>query len=214
MIVTRGGIIKKTPFSEYSNIRQNGLRAVNLREDDELISVMETDGEKDIIVGTRDGMSIIFREGDVRPMGRVSTGVRAIKLRPGDEVVSACICERDRQVLVITEKGYGKRTNAAEYRLQTRGGIGLKSMNITEKTGKMCGLLIVDGTEDIMLINDAGVVIRMSVDEISLIGRSTQGVRVMRVDEDTKVVCVAKIVESEEDESAEPEGCGCAPQGE
>lgn len=214
VIVTRGGIIKKTPFSEYSNIRQNGLRAVNLREDDELISVMETDGEKDIIVGTRDGMSIIFREGDVRPMGRVSTGVRAIKLRPGDEVVSACICERDRQVLVITEKGYGKRTNAAEYRLQTRGGIGLKSMNITEKTGKMCGLLIVDGTEDIMLINDAGVVIRMSVDEISLIGRSTQGVRVMRVDEDTKVVCVAKIVESEEDESAEPEGCGCAPQGE
>lgn len=214
VIVTRGGIIKKTPFSEYSNIRQNGLRAVNLREDDELISVMETDGEKDIIVGTRDGMSIIFREGDVRPMGRVSTGVRAIKLRPGDEVVSACICERDRQVLVITEKGYGKRTNAAEYRLQTRGGIGLKSMNITEKTGKMCGLLIVDGTEDIMLINDAGVVIRMSVDEISLIGRSTQGVRAMRVDEDTKVVCVAKIVESEEDESAEPEGCGCAPQGE
>ena len=214
VIVTRGGIIKKTPFSEYSNIRQNGLRAVNLREDDELISVMATDGEKDIIVGTRDGMSIIFREGDVRPMGRVSTGVRAIKLRPGDEVVSACICERDRQVLVITEKGYGKRTNAAEYRLQTRGGIGLKSMNITEKTGKMCGLLIVDGTEDIMLINDAGVVIRMSVDEISLIGRSTQGVRVMRVDEDTKVVCVAKIVESEEDESAEPEGCGCAPQGE
>ena len=214
VIVTRGGIIKKTPFSEYSNIRQNGLRAVNLREDDELISVMETDGEKDIIVGTRDGMSIIFREGDVRPMGRVSTGVRAIKLRPGDEVVSACICERDRQVLVITEKGYGKRTNAAEYRLQTRGGIGIKSMNITEKTGKMCGLLIVDGTEDIMLINDAGVVIRMSVDEISLIGRSTQGVRVMRVDEDTKVVCVAKIVESEEDESAEPEGCGCAPQGE
>ncbi|CAK7052515.1 MAG: DNA gyrase subunit A [Desulfovibrio sp.] len=214
VIVTRGGIIKKTPFSEYSNIRQNGLKAVNLREDDELISVMETDGSKDIIVGTRDGMSIIFSEENVRPMGRVSTGVRAIKLRPGDEVVSACICEKEQQVLVITEKGYGKRTNAAEYRLQTRGGIGLKSMNITEKTGKMCGLLIVDGTEDIMLINDAGIVIRMSVDEISLIGRSTQGVRVMRVDEDTKVVCVAKIVESEDDETEDPEGCGCAADGE
>ncbi|WP_066685798.1 DNA gyrase subunit A [Christensenella intestinihominis] len=214
VIVTKGGIIKKTPFSEYSNIRQNGLKAVNLREDDELISVMETDGSKDIIVGTRDGMSIIFSEENVRPMGRVSTGVRAIKLRPGDEVVSACICEKEQQVLVITEKGYGKRTNAAEYRLQTRGGIGLKSMNITEKTGKMCGLLIVDGTEDIMLINDAGIVIRMSVDEISLIGRSTQGVRVMRVDEDTKVVCVAKIVESEDDETEDPEGCGCAADGE
>ncbi len=206
VIVTKGGIIKKTPFGEYSNIRQNGLKAVNLREGDELISVMETDGTKDIIVGTRDGMSIIFSEDDVRPMGRVSTGVRAMKLRPGDEVVSACICEKDKQVLVITENGYGKRTEAVEYRLQSRGGIGLKSMNITEKTGKMCGLLIVDGTEDIMLISDAGVVIRMSVEEISLIGRSTQGVRVMRLGEDTKVVCVAKIVESEEDESAEPDG--------
>ena len=214
VIVTKGGIIKKTPFGEYSNIRQNGLKAVNLREGDELISVMETDGTKDIIVGTRDGMSIIFSEDDVRPMGRVSTGVRAMKLRPGDEVVSACICEKDKQVLVITENGYGKRTEAVEYRLQSRGGIGLKSMNITEKTGKMCGLLIVDGTEDIMLISDAGVVIRMNVEEISLIGRSTQGVRVMRLGEDTKVVCVAKIVESEEDESAEPDGCGCVPEKE
>jgi DNA gyrase subunit A len=205
VIVTKGGTIKKTPFTEYSNIRQNGLKAVNLREDDELISVMETDGTKEIIVGTRDGMSIIFPEEDVRPMGRVSTGVRAIKLRDGDEVVAACIAEKDKQVLVITENGYGKRTEATEYRLQSRGGIGLKSMNITEKTGKMCGLLIVDGSEEIMLINDAGVVIRMSVEEISLIGRSTQGVRLMRVDDNTKVVCVAKIVESEEEEEKQIE---------
>lgn len=213
VIVTKGGVIKKTPFSEYSNIRQNGLKAVNLREGDELISVMETDGDKRIIVGTRDGMSIIFSEDDVRPMGRVSTGVRAIRLRPGDEVVAACIAEKDKQVLVITEKGYGKRTEASEYRLQSRGGIGLKSMNITDKTGKMCGLLIVDGSEEIMLINDAGVVIRMSVDEISVIGRSTQGVRLMRVGDDTKVVCVTKFVENEYDEE-DPEGCGCAPEGE
>ncbi|MEG0257732.1 MAG: DNA gyrase subunit A, partial [Christensenella sp.] len=199
VIVTKGGVIKKTPFSEYANIRQNGLRAVNLREDDELISVMETDGTKSIIIGTRDGMAIIFSEEDVRPMGRVSTGVRGIRLREGDEVVDACIAQKEKQVLVITENGYGKRTNVEEYRLQTRGGIGLKSMNITDKTGKMCGLKIVDGTEDIMLINDAGIVIRMSVEGISLIGRSTQGVRVMRVDDDTKVVCVAKIMESEED---------------
>ncbi|MEG0594562.1 MAG: DNA gyrase subunit A, partial [Christensenella sp.] len=198
VIVTKGGVIKKTPFSEYANIRQNGLRAVNLREDDELISVMETDGTKSIIIGTRDGMAIIFSEEDVRPMGRVSTGVRGIRLREGDEVVDACIAQKEKQVLVITENGYGKRTNVEEYRLQTRGGIGLKSMNITDKTGKMCGLKIVDGTEDIMLINDAGIVIRMSVEGISLIGRSTQGVRVMRVDDDTKVVCVAKIMESEE----------------
>ncbi len=208
VIVTKGGVIKKTPFSEYSNIRQNGLKAVNLRDDDELISVMETDGSKNIVVGTRDGMSIIFNEENVRPMGRVSTGVRAIKLREGDEVVDACIVEKDQQILVITENGYGKRTQASEYRLQTRGGIGLKTMNITEKTGKMCGLKIVDGSEEIMLINDAGVVIRMSVDEISLIGRSTQGVRLMRVDDETKVVCVAKFVENEYDD-ADPEGCGC-----
>lgn len=211
MIVTKRGVVKKTPFTEYSNIRQNGLKAVNLRDDDELISVMETDGSKQIIVGTRDGMSIIFGEEDVRPMGRVATGVRAIKLRAGDSVVDACISEKDKQILVITEKGYGKRTLASEYRLQSRGGIGLKSMNITDKTGKLCGLKVVDGTEDIMLINDAGVVIRMSVEEISLIGRSTQGVRLMRVDDDTKVVCVAKIVETENDDE-ELEGCGCAEQ--
>ncbi len=211
VIITKGGVIKKTPFTEYSNIRQNGLRAVNLREDDELIAVMETDGTKDIVVGTRDGMSIMFNEDDVRPMGRVATGVRAIKLRAGDSVVDASIAEQDKQILVITENGYGKRTETSEYRLQSRGGIGLKSMNITDKTGKLCGLKVVDGSEDIMLINDAGVVIRMSVEEISLIGRSTQGVRLMRVDDETKVVCVAKIMETEEEE--DPEGCGCEEEG-
>ncbi|MEG0585431.1 MAG: DNA gyrase subunit A [Christensenellaceae bacterium] len=200
VVITKEGVIKKTPFAEYANIRQNGLRAVNLREDDELIAVMETDGTQNILVGTRDGMSIIFNEADARPMGRVSTGVRAIKLREGDSVVDACIAEDEKQVLVVTENGYGKRTNIEEYRMQTRGGIGLKCMNITEKTGLMCGLKMVDGSEDIMLINDAGVVIRMAVEGISLIGRSTQGVRVMRVDDETKVVCVAKVGETEEEE--------------
>jgi len=200
VVVTKCGVIKKTPFSEYANIRQNGLKAVNLRDDDELIAVMETDGTKDIIVGTREGMSVKFNESDVRPMGRVATGVRAIKLRAGDEVVDACIAEEGKQVLVITEKGYGKRTNVEEYRHQSRGGIGVKTMNITEKTGKMCALKVVDGSEEIMLINDAGVVIRMNVSEISLIGRTTQGVRLMRVDEDTKVVSVAKFVESDEED--------------
>ncbi len=201
VIITKDGLIKKTPSSEYQNIRQNGLRAVNLREDDELIAVMETDGHANIIVGTKDGMAIIFNETDVRPMGRVATGVRAMKLRKGDSVVAACIAEEGKQVLAITENGYGKRTEVSEYRQQTRGGIGLKSMNITEKTGNMCGLKMVDGSEDIMLINDAGVVIRMAVEEISVIGRSTQGVRLMRVDDDTRVVCVAKIVETEEEDA-------------
>ncbi|MEG2520981.1 MAG: DNA gyrase subunit A [Christensenellaceae bacterium] len=205
VVITKEGVIKKTPFAEYANIRQNGLRAVNLREDDELIAVMETDGTQNILVGTRDGMSIIFNEADARPMGRVSTGVRAIKLREGDSVVDACIAEDEKQVLVVTENGYGKRTNIEEYRMQTRGGIGLKCMNITEKTGLMCGLKMVDGSEDIMLINDAGVVIRMAVEGISLIGRSTQGVRVMRVDDETKVVCVAKVGETEEEETVETE---------
>lgn len=200
VVVTKGGVIKKTPFSEYANIRQNGLKAVNLREDDELIAVMETDGTRDIIVGTREGMSVKFNESDVRAMGRVATGVRAIRLRPGDEVVDACIAGEGKQVLVITENGYGKRTDVDEYRHQSRGGIGVKTMNITEKTGKLCALKMVDGSEEIMLINDAGVVIRMDVAEISLIGRTTQGVRLMRVGEDTKVVSVAKFVETEDDD--------------
>lgn len=200
VIVTRQGIIKKTPFSEYQNIRQNGLRAVNLREDDELVAVMETDGNKKIIVGTRNGMAITFSEEDVRSMGRTATGVRAIRLRAGDYVVDACIAEEGQQVLVITENGYGKRTDVGEYRLQTRGGIGIKTMNITDKTGLMCALKVVDGSEELMIINDAGVVIRMNVDEISLIGRSTQGVRLMRVDDETRVVSVAKFVETEGDD--------------
>ncbi|MGI6152517.1 MAG: DNA gyrase subunit A [Christensenellaceae bacterium] len=200
VIVTKGGMIKKTPAAEYQNIRQNGLRAVNLRENDELIAVMETDGAKKIVVGTKNGMSILFDEQDVRAMGRTATGVRAIRLRDGDSVVDAAIAEQDKQILVITENGYGKRTEVSEYRLQSRGGIGTKAMNITEKTGLLCALKVVDGTEDIMLINDAGVIIRMSTDEISLIGRSTQGVRLMRVGDDTKVVGVAQFVETEEDE--------------
>ncbi len=200
VVVTKQGIIKKTKFSEYLNIRQNGLRAVNLREDDALITVMKTDGSKNIIMATKNGMSIIFHEEDVRTVGRVSTGVRGIRLREGDEVVDSCISEDDKQVLVITENGYGKRTEVSEYRFQARGGIGLKCMNITQKTGLLCGLKIVDGSEDIMLINDAGVIIRMNVADISVIGRSTQGVRLMRVDEETKVVCVAKILESDEDD--------------
>lgn len=202
VMITRGGVIKKTEMSAYANIRQNGLIAVGLREGDELIAVLKTDGEKRIIVGTRQGMSITFNEKDVRPMGRTATGVRAINLREGDCVIGAGIIETENQVLVITENGYGKRTPAEEYKEQTRGGIGLKTINITDKTGPMCGILVVDGTEEIMIISDAGVVIRTRVEEISVFGRDTQGVRLMKIAEGTKVVCVEKIVEEEEAEEA------------
>jgi len=206
VMITRGGVIKKTLMSAYANIRQNGLIAVGLREGDELITVLKTDGEKSIIVGTRNGMSITFNEKDVRPMGRTATGVRAISLREGDCVIGAGILEPDNQVLVITENGYGKRTPAEEYKEQTRGGIGLKTINVTEKTGRLNGILVVDGTEDIMIISDAGVIIRTRVDEISIFGRDTQGVRLMKIEEGTKVVCVEKIVEDEEeDEETAPE---------
>jgi DNA gyrase subunit A len=209
VIVTRGGLIKKTAVDEYQNIRQSGLRAVNLREGDELIAVMETDGKQNIIVGTKQGMSVRFHESAVRAVGRTAMGVRAIRLREGDGVVGACIAEEGKQVLAITENGYGKRTELSEYRLQNRGGIGIKAMNVTDKTGPLCGMKMVAGDEDIMLINDAGVVIRMNVGEISVIGRSTQGVRLMRVDEETKVVCVEKIVEENgggEEGAEAPEG--------
>lgn len=206
VMITKGGVIKKTDMRAFANIRQNGLIAVGLREGDELIAVLKTDGERNIVVGTQRGMSITFNEKDVRPMGRNATGVRAISLREGDAVIGAGIMEADKQVLVITENGYGKRTYAEEYKEQIRGGIGVKTMNVTEKTGMMCGILVVDGTEDLMLISDAGIVIRMRVDEISIFGRDTQGVRVMKMEEGAHVVCVEKIVEeevSETDEEAE-----------
>ena len=205
VIITKQGIIKKTEMSAYANIRQNGLIAVNLREGDELVSVFQTDGTKRIIVGTANGMSITFDEKDARAMGRVATGVRAITLREGDRVVGAGVLEDDKQALAITENGYGKRTPAEEYKTQTRGGIGIKTINMTEKTGHLCGLKVIDGTEDIMMISDAGVVIRISAQEISLFGRDTQGVRVMKLDGDSKVVCVEKIEPDEESEETTEE---------
>ena len=203
VMVTQRGIVKKSALSEYANIRQNGLIAIALREGDRLISVMRTNGEDTIIIGTKEGMSITFDESDVRQMGRVSMGVRGITLRPGDQVVDAAKLEPESDVLVISENGYGKRTPAEEYRVQTRGGIGIKTMTITEKTGQMCGLKVVTGEEDIMLVNDAGVIIRINTEEISVVGRAAQGVRLMRVDEDTRVVCVAKVPKEEEEDSQE-----------
>jgi DNA gyrase subunit A len=202
VMVTKNGFIKKTEMKEYIKIRQSGLRAIGLRDDDELINVFQTNGDDDIIVGSKNGLSIRFNEQDVRPMGRTAMGVKAISLKTGDELVDAAIITPDCDIFVITENGFGKRTKESEYRTQVRGGIGVKTINITEKTGQLCGLKVVDGNEDIMIINNAGIIIRMNTAEISVFGRGTQGVRVMRVAEEIKVVCVAKVpkgVDEEED---------------
>ncbi len=203
VMVTKEGYIKKTSMSEYAKIRQSGLRAVGLRDDDELIRVFQTSGKDDIIVGTRNGLSIRFSEEDVRPMGRTAMGVKAISLKPGDEIVDAAIIVPDCDIFVITENGFGKRTKEEEYRTQVRGGIGVKTINITDKTGLMCGLKVVEGDEDILVINDAGIIIRMNTSDISVFGRSTQGVRVMRVTDDTKVVGLAKVPKNEDEEETE-----------
>jgi DNA gyrase subunit A len=203
VIATRDGYIKKTPAAEFSNIRQNGLIAIGLREGDELIGVLETSGKDELILGTARGMSIMFSEEDVRDMGRTAMGVKAAALREGDRVVGIDIVRESGDVLVISENGFGKRTPLSEYKLQRRGGIGIKTLNITEKTGDMCTLIIVDGTEGIMLINDAGIIIRTRVSEISVYGRDTQGVRLMNLGDESRVVSVALAPPDEGDEESE-----------
>ena len=206
LMVTKMGTVKKTPLSEYQNIRQNGIIAMNIREGDELIAVIRTNGNDDILLGTHDGMSIVFHENEVRRVGRTSFGVRGITLRDGDYVVGAYRFYHDEYVLTISENGYGKRSAAGEYHIQGRGGMGSRAMKITEKTGKLCGILVVDGVEDVMLVNDASVIIRICSGDVSVFGRASQGVRLMRLADDTKVVAVAKLpAEEDEEEKTEEE---------
>ena len=193
IFTTKTGITKRTPVSQFANIRTNGLIAISLREDDDLISVRLTDGKKQVIIGTHGGMLVRFKEEDIRSMGRTASGVRGIKLREGDHVVGMEILEEGQEILVVTEKGYGKRTPEAEYRLQSRGGVGIKTIQVTEKNGPMCAVKTVDGSEDIMLITINGMLIRMDVEDISVIGRSTQGVRLIRLSDDESVATVAKV---------------------
>ncbi|TWT06242.1 DNA gyrase subunit A [Planococcus sp. CPCC 101016] len=190
---TREGISKRTPVTNYANIRQNGLIAISLREEDELISVKLTDGNKEMVIGTRNGALIRFPETDIRSMGRTASGVRGIRLREGDAVVGMEILDPNDNVLVITEKGYGKQTKEAEYRVQSRGGMGIKTCQITDKNGPLVAVRTVNGTEDIMLITVNGILIRMDVNDISTTGRSTQGVRLIRLGEDEIVATVAKV---------------------
>lgn len=197
---TRQGVVKRTNVAEFSNIRQNGLKALNLRDEDELINVFLTDGNTDVVIGTKYGYSVRFNEAVVRNMGRSATGVRGVNLREGDKVVGASVVTDQDEVLIITEKGYGKRTMASEYPTKGRGGKGIKTANITEKNGPLAGLLTVKGDEDLMIITDTGVMIRTSVGNISQTGRSTQGVKVMRLDQDAKIVTFTTVQPDEKDE--------------
>lgn len=197
---TRQGTVKRTPVTEFANIRTNGLRAITLKEDDELMNVTVTDGKQNIIIGTHEGYAVSFLETDVRSMGRTARGVRGIRLRGSDYVVGMNLLKKDSEVLVITENGYGKRTAASEYAIRGRGGKGVKTANVTKKNGNIIGLTTVTGKEDIMLITDAGVIIRMGTDTISQTGRVTLGVRLMRLGEGTLVSTMAKVEPEEEKE--------------
>ena len=198
--VTRNGLIKRTDIMDYSRIRQSGLRAIDIVEGNELISVNLTDGEKDIMVTTRNGLAIRFKETDARAMGRTTRGVKAIELKKDDYVVSALIASNEKSVLAITEGGFGKRTDTEEYRLQSRGGKGIFTYKLTEKTGKLAGVVSASDDEDVMLITSEGVVIRLHTDSISQFGRQTQGVRLVKMKDDVKVVSIALTEQYKEDE--------------
>lgn len=197
---TRAGIVKRTSVKEFANIRQNGLKALNLKDEDELINVLLTEKDTDIIIGTRLGYAVRFNQSSVRSMSRIATGVKGVKLREGDAVVGARVITDQDEVLIITEKGYGKRTVATEYPTKGRAGKGMKTANITEKNGPLAGLLTVNGDEDLMIITDTGVMIRTNVDNISQTGRSTMGVKVMRLDQDAKIVTFTSVAAAEKEE--------------
>ena len=197
VFVTRQGLVKRTKEAEFKNIRQNGLIALKLREGDELINVFLTNGNEEIIIGTKFGYSVRFKEDTIRSMSRMAAGVKGVTLRDGDQVVGAAAITEDQEVLIITEKGYGKRTSATEYPTKGRGGKGIKTANITDKNGNLAGIVTVSGDEDIMVITDTGVIIRTAVANISQTGRVTQGVKVMRLDDTARIVTFA-LVEHEE----------------
>ena len=199
--VTKKGVVKRTPISDYQNIRTNGIIAINLREEDELLNVTLTNGQKHIILGASNGKAIRFQETDVRSMGRTASGVRGMNIGPKDEVVGVAIVDNNEQdILVITEKGFGKRTIVDEYRCQIRGGKGVKTVNVTEKNGRLSTLRTVSDEEDLIVVSDKGVVIRTHVDQISQTKRATQGVRIIRLRPDHKVSTIALVPRQEEDE--------------
>ena len=204
-MVTRNGTVKRLPANTLKNLRNNGIRALRMEYGDQLIAVRETDGKQKILIATHDGMAVCFDENDVRPMGRDAVGVRGIRLREGDYVVGAARAKPDHEVLSITENGYGKRTPVEEYRITNRGGLGIKNYMVTDKTGSVVGIKVVDGTEDLLLVTQAGILIRTPVENIRTAGRATQGVIVMRFKEEGDQVISMALTEHEEEEtSTEP----------
>jgi DNA gyrase subunit A len=196
---TKNGIVKKTSLDDYSNIRKGGLIAINLREDDDLIGVKLTDGNQEIIMGTKQGISIRFPEQDVRPMGRSATGVKGINISSKDAVIDMDVVNNDHDVLIVTSKGYGKRTPMSEYRIQSRGGKGIKTLNVTSKNGLVISLKVVRDEEDLMIITESGTIIRTSMSGINTMGRNTQGVRLIHTREDDEVATVTRVEKSEEE---------------
>ncbi|HGR1011787.1 TPA: DNA gyrase subunit A [Streptococcus pneumoniae] len=197
---TRHGIVKRTSVKEFANIRQNGLKALNLKDEDELINVLLAEGDMDIIIGTKFGYAVRFNQSAVRGMSRIATGVKGVNLREGDTVVGASLITDQDEVLIITEKGYGKRTVATEYPTKGRGGKGMQTAKITEKSGLLAGLMTVQGDEDLMIITDTGVMIRTNLANISQTGRATMGVKVMRLDQDAQIVTFTTVAVAEKEE--------------
>ncbi len=205
--MTRKGVVKKTMFNAYDTSRQDGLIAINLRDGDELVRVIPTSGEDEILLVSEAGQGIRFAEGDVRPMGRTASGVRGMKLRPDDRVVGADAVVADMRLLTITDAGYGKRTEIEEFSRQGRGGQGVRAHRLHADRGRVVTGFLVGDDDDVLMINDAGVLIRTGASSISVQGRSATGVRVMNVDEDAKVAAVARVLSSDEaDPDADGEG--------
>ena len=203
--VTKQGTIKKTPISEFNTQRSTGLIAIKLKDDDQLIGIRETTGTNQVIIVTKHGKCISFSEEDVRSMGRIAGGVRAIKLDKDDEVVAMELVEPGQELLVVTENGYGKRTPVNEYKIQVRGGKGLLTYDKGKfsKTGALVGAMAVDDDDEILMINSDGIIIRIKANEVSKLGRATQGVKIMKVDDDTKIVAIAKVIKEDDDEEPE-----------
>ncbi|MCL2247906.1 MAG: DNA gyrase subunit A [Oscillospiraceae bacterium] len=212
VMVTRSGTVKRMKLSELKNIKNVGIRTITIGEDDELIAVRETDGKQRILIATHNGMAICFNETDVRPMGRVAAGVRGIRLRKGDYCVGAARAREGGSLLTVTKNGYGKRTEISEYfrgdegGVQSRGGYGKKNYIITEKTGKVSDVKVVDDNDDVLIISDDGTIIRMAASDISTYGRATQGVRLMRTGSDAEVICIARTEKDDEEEFEDEEG--------
>ncbi|UXR69609.1 DNA gyrase subunit A [Staphylococcus sp. IVB6246] len=208
VFVTKKGLVKRSALSNFNRINKNGKIAIKFRDDDELVAVRLTDGHKHILIGTSQASLIRFKETDIRAMSRIASGVKGISLREDDEVIGLGVADEDNQaeILVVTEKGYGKRTPISEYRLSRRAGMGIKTANITERNGKLVCIATVEGNEDVMVVTDHGVIIRMEVEDISVNGRNTQGVRLIRLDEDQFVSTVAKVKQEPEDLEEEEDG--------